>query len=249
MKSFFVNNGSVKIHVLENGVPSNDTPSLLIISGLWEPAERAIPILSEISSHVVALSLRGRGLSSTPESGYSLAAHLSDIDAVVKLCKLEKYCVLGFSRGAAYALGWSLENQQHMSGLILVDQPPIHTKLGTEQVEFWSDLEYLGVSILNFMRRTAIEGLGKEAKEVDFSSRISELNIPIAFFVGRNKEAKIPTNVSDETLQFYKQTLPSCKVIEFLKSGHMIPDEEQQKYVEEIASFINEVKCNYSSTK
>lgn len=86
MKSFFVNNGSVKIHVLEKGAPSTKTPSLLIITGIWEPAERAIPVLSGIASHVVAFSFRGRGLSSTPETGYSLENHLSDIEAVVKHC-------------------------------------------------------------------------------------------------------------------------------------------------------------------
>lgn len=241
MRSFFVNNGPVKIHVLENGVPSSKTPSLLVISGIWEPAERAISILSGISSHVVALSFRGRGLSSTPETGYGLDDHLSDIETVVNHCKLKNYCVLGFSRGGSYALAWSLENQQDMCGLIIGDQPPIHNKLSPEQVQFWSNLEYLGVPILNFMRRTAIEGLGKEAKEVDFSSKISQLKIPVTLFVGRNKEAKIPSDISDATLRLYKKEIPSFKTIEFSKSGHMIPNEEPEKYIEEIASFINKI--------
>jgi len=34
-EKFFVNNMGVKMHVLENGVPSEETPSLLIIGGLW----------------------------------------------------------------------------------------------------------------------------------------------------------------------------------------------------------------------
>ena len=55
MKSFFVHNGSAALHVLENGFSSPETPSLLVIGGLWEPAERAIPILSGLGSHTVAL--------------------------------------------------------------------------------------------------------------------------------------------------------------------------------------------------
>lgn len=243
MKSFFVHNGPVKIHVLESGIASGKTPSLLVIGGLWEPAERAIPILSGLSGHVVALSFRGRGLSSTPATGYDLADHLSDIDAVVKYCQLQNYCVLGFSRGASYALGWGLKNQQNMCGLILVDQPPIHIKPSPGYVEFWSSLVYLGIPILNFMRHTALEGLEREALEVDFSSQLSQLQIPITFFVGRNKEAKVQSEISDETLQLYTQAIPSCEVVEFLKSGHMIPDEEQQKYIAEIASFIKKREC------
>ena len=104
MRSFFVANGPVHLHVLENGIPSPNIPSLLVIGGLWEPAERAIPLLSRLTGHVVALSFRGRGLSSTPSSGYGLDEHLSDIRAVVEHCRLEHYCALGFR--AAPPMRW-----------------------------------------------------------------------------------------------------------------------------------------------
>lgn len=239
MRSFFVHNGDVKIHVLENGVPSADTPSLLVIGGLWEPAERAIPILSGLSSHVVAFSFRGRGLSSTPQNGYNLSHHLSDIGAVVEHCKLENYIVLGFSRGASYALGWSLENHRKMCGLILVDQPPIHVRPGEGSVEYWSNLVYLDVPILNFMRKTALEGLRREADEVEFSSRLKELKIPVAFFVGRNKYSNIPSDITEEIIQLYRGAIENFETVDFYNSGHMIPDNEQQKYIEEITRFID----------
>ncbi|MDQ7094026.1 alpha/beta hydrolase [Desulfosporosinus sp. PR] len=242
MKSFFVDNKTVKIHVLENGTQSSKTPSLLVIGGLWEPAERAIPVLSGLGSHVVALSLRGRGLSSTPAAGYDLDDHLSDIDTVVKHCQLQNYCVLGFSRGGAYALGWSLKNQQKMRGLIIVDQPAVHVKYNLDYVEYWSNLVYLDVPILNFMRRQALEGLASDAHDIDFSPELSKLQIPVTLFVGRNNEAKIASNISDEILKLYTKAIPSCEVVEFFQSGHMIPDEEQQKYITEIASFIRKLE-------
>jgi len=52
MKSYFVKNESVLLHVLENGTASPDIPSLLVIGGLWEPAEQAIPLLSGLSGIV-----------------------------------------------------------------------------------------------------------------------------------------------------------------------------------------------------
>jgi pimeloyl-ACP methyl ester carboxylesterase len=242
MKSFFVHNGPVKIHVLDNELPSGSVPTLLVIGGLWEPAERAMPILSGISTHVIALSLRGRGLSSTPDAGYDLADHLSDIEAVVKHCELSNYCVLGFSRGASYALGWSLEDQQHMCGLILVDQPPVHIKPGSGYVEFWSNLVYQGIPIINFMRTEALEGLRRDATEIDFSSELSKLNIPVAFFAGRNANSEIPSDITEEIIRFYKDEIPSCEIVEFLESGHMIPDDEPKKYISEITSFIERIR-------
>ena len=242
MKSVFVHNGDVAIHVLESGVPSPIMPSLLVIEGLWEPAERAIPILSALSGHVVTFSFRGRGLSSTPKTGYGLESHLSDIGAVVNHFGLKNYCVLGFSRGASYALGWTLAHQQDMCGLILVDQPPVHGKPGPGYVDFWAGLVYLDVPILNFMRRSALEGLEREAEQIDFSARLHELRIRVAFFVGRNRAAAIPSNVDDEIIAQYRKAIPSIKVVDFLKSGHMIPDEEPEKYVTQIAAFLRRLK-------
>lgn len=247
MKSYFIANGTVNLHVLENGEKTDNSPSLLVIGGLWEPAERAIPILSELSSHTVAFSFRGRGLSSTPENGYDLDDHLSDIEAVVKSCGLKDYCVLGFSRGASYALSWSLKEQHNMSGLILVDQPPLHTKPGEGYVDFWSNLVYLGVPILNFMRKSALKGLEREAVQVDFSSRLKELNLPVTFFVGKNKSSIIPSDITEEILHSYQTSIPDCKIIEFLESGHMIPDEEQKKYLDEIQMFIKKLAIGHNT--
>ncbi|OKP79980.1 hypothetical protein A3844_27635 [Paenibacillus helianthi] len=240
MKSYFVHNGAVVLHVLENGEPSSTMPSLLVIGGLWEPAERAIPLLSNLPGHTVSFSFRGRGLSSTPYGGYDLEDHLSDIAAVVTHTGIEHYCVLGYSRGASYALGWSLQNQEQIKGLILVDQPPIHRSVSPDTVDFWCGLTYQQVPILNYMRREALEGLGRDAEEMDFTSQLAQLKLPVTLFAGRNRAAEIPSDISEETLDKYKQYLSPFHVVEFLHSGHMIPDEEQQKYIAEVILFLYE---------
>lgn len=241
MRSTFVHNGSVAIHTLESGSATSGMPSLLVIGGVWEPAERAIPVLSGLSSHAIALSLRGRGLSSTPLNGYDVGSHLSDIEAVVKYYDLHDYCVLGFSRGASYALGWSLEHQREMRGLILVDQPPMYVKPNSEYVNFWSCFVYQGVPILNFMRLAALQGMARDSEDIDYSSRLSKLQITVKLFAGKNKEAKIPSDISDKDMQTYQKSIPGLEVVEFQKSGHMIPDEEQAKYIEEIQLFLRKI--------
>ncbi|AIQ57601.1 alpha/beta fold hydrolase [Paenibacillus borealis] len=240
MRSYYIPNGSLALHVLESGERSTGLPSLLVVGGLWEPAERAIPLLSYLPGHVVAFSFRGRGLSSTPASGYDLEDHMSDIEAVVNHCGLTNYMVLGFSRGAAYSLGWSLRHQEQMKGLILVDQPPIHRGMSADTVEFWSSLVYQQVPLLNYIRREALQGMGHEAREVDFSAQLPQLIIPVTLFAGRNPESMIPSDISDEVMEKYRALLPCCTVVEFTQSGHMIPDEEQQKYVTEVERCIAE---------
>lgn len=249
VKSYFVHNAEVALHVLEKGEASASAPSLLVINGLWEPAERAIPLLAGLPGHVVTFSFRGRGLSSTPERGYGLADHLGDIAAVVKHCRLEDYCVLGFSRGAAYALGWSLQNQQHMQGLLLVDQPPVHSSHSEQAVKFWSELNYAGVPILNFMRRTALEGLANEAQEIDFAPQLSQLHLPVTLFIGRNRGAAIPSDISEDDLEKYNRSICSLRIREFHESGHMIPDEEQGKYIREVSWWLGSFSDQQMSVK
>lgn len=241
MKSFQVQNDSVSLHVLEAGEPSESSPSLLIVGGIWESAERAIPLLTGVLGHAVAFSFRGRGLSSTPDVGYTLADHLADIEAVVDHCRLDDYVMLGFSRGGAYALAWSLQHQARMRGLILVDQPPVHTALSGEQVGFWRDLVYRGRRITEFMRAAAIEGLGREAREQSFGSRLGELRIPVTLFIGRASESEIGSNVSDAVLDHYLTAVPQCKTVYFRQSGHMIPDDESEKYLEEVRLALDQV--------
>jgi pimeloyl-ACP methyl ester carboxylesterase len=238
VQSVFVHNGQTCVHVLENGIRSPEVPSLLVIGGLWEPAERAIPLLSGLTGHVVALSLRGRGLSSTPATGYDLADHLSDVEAVVRHFRLTGYCVLGFSRGGSYALGWTLAHQSEMAGLVVVDQPPTHQRPGPGYVSFWSSLVYLGVPVLNFMRREALLGLEHDAVFVDFTPRLGEIRVPMVVFVGRNPQAAIPSDLPDEVLRAYVDAVPHGKVVEFTGSGHMIPDEEPARYVAEVGAFV-----------
>lgn len=125
-----------------------------------------------------------------------------------------------------------------MRGLILVDQPPVHMRPAPGYADYWANLIYRGVPVLNFMRREALDGLERDAEDVDFSSRLGELNIPVALFVGRNKGSSIPSNVEDEALELYKFKLPRLKTVEFNNSGHMIPDDERQKYVEETELFL-----------
>lgn len=238
MKSFRVQNGPVSLHVLESGEPRPHSPALLVVGGLWETAERAIPLLTGIPGHAISFSFRGRGLSSTPANGYTLTDHLTDVEAVVQHCDLDDYVVLGFSRGGAYALAWSLQHQARMRGLILVDQPPVHTAQNDEQVAFWRDLVYRGHRITEYMRAAAIEGLGREAREEDFGPRLGELRIPVTVFVGRSSESEIGSNVTDAVLDEYLTAIPRCTAVRFSQSGHMIPDDEPEKYLEEVRSAI-----------
>lgn len=112
--------------------------------------------------------------------------------------------------------------------------------MSLETLEFWSSLVYQQVPLLNYIRREALQGMGREAREVDFSAQLPQLAIPVTLFAGRNPESMIPSDISDEVMEKYRTLVPCCTVVEFTQSGHMIPDEEQAKYIAEVERCMSE---------
>ena len=244
MKNYFVNNAGNYIHVIESGERKPDSPSILIVGGIWDSAERAMPV-HKLDRHVVSFSFRGRGLSSTPETGYTLEDHLTDIEKVVEASHLEQYCIVGFSRGAAYTLGWYFKNQGNLdhlkkiAGLILVDQAPIHRQIPEKSLDFWCNMVYQGVPVKNHMRNAAFEGLSREALERDFTRDLNTIDSPVCIFYGTGTAPGMASNLPVDIRETYREQIKSIRFVEFKNSGHMIPDDEPDQYLAEIDRFVD----------
>jgi pimeloyl-ACP methyl ester carboxylesterase len=70
---------------------------------------------------VIALDLRGRGLSGKPPSGYSEEQHLRDIHHLLKDMGLEKAVLMGHSLGGYISMCLAAEHPEQVEGLILMD--------------------------------------------------------------------------------------------------------------------------------
>jgi pimeloyl-ACP methyl ester carboxylesterase len=85
LKETWINNNGVNIHVIDSNTVAKQELPLVIIPGLSESAEDYLPLMESLSPcRCVAISLRGRGKSDAPHTGYKLEDHISDIEAVVK---------------------------------------------------------------------------------------------------------------------------------------------------------------------
>lgn len=70
---------------------------------------------------LLAMDLRGRGLSDKPSTGYSIDHHLDDIAALLDDLGLERVAVMGHSLGAMIGLKLAARMPQVVERLILVD--------------------------------------------------------------------------------------------------------------------------------
>lgn len=228
----------IKIHFLEKNIFQKDKLSIVYSPGLWEPAERALPLFDGLDYHCVALSYRGRGESETPISGYDLHHHISDFKTVIDALKLEDIVIVAFSRGVGYACGYIEKYPERVKGLIIVDHSPVHLKPSEGYADFWKNLVYLGRPITEFMRPVAIEGIEKEAQMVYFWEMLAKLKIPVKVLRGVSSESKIQSDMTEEDAKNYIKYVENLELVDFKYSGHMIPDEELGKYRREVDLFI-----------
>jgi pimeloyl-ACP methyl ester carboxylesterase len=72
-------------------------------------------------NNILAMDLRGRGLSDKPASGYSLQHHIRDIVCLLDDLKQERIVLMGHSLGAFIALSFAAKYPERTEKIILMD--------------------------------------------------------------------------------------------------------------------------------
>lgn len=238
MERRVVQNGDGCIEYFVKEGPEGTFP-LVVSMGNWEPAHRSFPLLAGVNDRkCVALSYRGRGGSSTPTTGWDWRDHATDLAAVVAQEKLEKAVFLAFSKGVSYTLGYLATNPKKAAGLILIDYPAIHDPSVEGYATFWHSMVYKGIRLGDHVRYEALAGIEKESTKEDFFDLIAHLECPVRVFVGRNHQAAIPSNLTDQDLNRYRAAGKHVDVVPFLQSGHMVLDDEPDRAAEEVRRFL-----------
>jgi len=70
---------------------------------------------------IIAMDLRGRGLSEKPPAGYSIAQHCQDIRVLLENLGVGRAVIMGHSLGALIALAFAAQHPEKVESLILVD--------------------------------------------------------------------------------------------------------------------------------
>jgi pimeloyl-ACP methyl ester carboxylesterase len=108
----------ITLHVVEW---PGEEPAILAIHGSAMSAYALTALCEALTPdcRVIALDLRGHGLSDKPPGGYDLARHAADIRELIGALRLCRPILLGFSLGGAIAAAAAAEGG--VGGLILLD--------------------------------------------------------------------------------------------------------------------------------
>lgn len=110
------------IHI-QLAVWEGEGKTILCVHGLTANCRCWDLIASELSPkyHVIAMDLRGRGLSDKPDTGYSVEQHMGDIHALLEEQGIDSVTLLGHSLGAYISLAYAANYPEKVAGLILMD--------------------------------------------------------------------------------------------------------------------------------
>lgn len=217
VRSGWASNGGVRLHFLEGGGDGAPEGGVLVVPGFGElAAEYAWLIRSLAPRRVVVADLRGRGPSDVPDSGYDLADHVGDLEAVVETAGLVGFTVVAISRGVSYGLGYALRHPERVRGFLAGDYWAGHLALPAS----WPDKALggvlRGVPIPERIAPHAVRAIQHEAVERPMWDRLGELRGP--FYVVRGTRRGVL--VTDATADRYRAALSGVEIHTLEGMGH-----------------------------
>lgn len=117
----------VRMEYVEKGDP-NGLPVLFLhgVTDSWHSFERVLPLLPE-RYRAFALTARGHGDSSKPETGYRIADMSRDLEAFMDALELPRAVIVGHSMGSMVAQRFAVDHPERLSGLVLIGAfPSLH---------------------------------------------------------------------------------------------------------------------------
>jgi pimeloyl-ACP methyl ester carboxylesterase len=205
---------------------------LVVCPGLSETAEEYIDVLQAmLPRRCIVLSFRGRGKSDTPERGYNLDEHISDIESVVHHAGLKSIHLFGYSRGVAYALGFARKHKEQIKSLILGDYPPEHRAMPREWATDYINHYLITFNRIDNIRPQAVRGIQRESLHINLENRFE---IPVLVARGMLQGSLI----TDEDIARYKTMCGNLSIKEYGQSGHDIKDAEKGAFYRDIVHFL-----------
>lgn len=234
--SKYVNNKDVRIHYYDSLEKSDEklTP-LIVCPGLSETAEEYLDLLEAVfPRRCILLSFRGRGGSDTPESGYNLEEHVSDIESVVRDSGIESFHLFGYSRGVAYALGYARKYKEQIKSLILGDYPPEHRAMPKDWPDDYINNYLIPDNRAHLIRPAAVMGIQRESTPINLESFL-----PMDVLLARGKLED--SLVSDSDLNRYQNICVNLSIKEYPHSGHALKGVDRLSFYNDIVHFLDRV--------
>jgi pimeloyl-ACP methyl ester carboxylesterase len=217
-------NNQVRLHYLDGHADGPTGLSIVIVPGLAESAEDYAELMRRLAPRrCVTISLRGRGRSDTPASGYTLDDHADDVLAVVRHLGLPRLVFVAFSRGVPYAIRCAARHPERVAGLALGDYAAIHTRLPQEWVPWFLAGSWRGTAVVERVPEAVVHAIQRESVQVPLWDQLRSIDCPVLVVGGRKDGVLTPEDV----VQYRHAGVADLRIAWLEDAGHdlLAPDE------------------------
>lgn len=260
----------VVISYLEAGTPAG-TPIILLhgLADSWRIFELLIPYLPK-SFHVYALSQRGHGNSSCPDSGYATKDFEEDLLSFMNALNVEKAVILGASSGGFPARSFAIRHPERTLALVLLGSPATLQGIPAVQ-EIWDSaiskltdpvdrkfVENFAVGLLStpvtqqFLEMMLQENLKVPARvwrektegilKEEFPGELNKISSPTLIIWG--DQDNLLTRRSQEEMA---EVISGSKLVVHENAGHLLYCEDPKGVASDIAVYLEEIQKNVTS--
>lgn len=204
-------NGDVTISYISVNSHLGGTPIIIIPGAINSADEVYSSLQGHLDQYHIIISLRGRGESSSPETGYSLSDQASDINAVIENENLQSVVIFGHSLGSTIGIKAASIIPDKVKGFLMGDFPPFYPPYSEQWAERVMSLgEGLDIT------ETAIIGIANDAEYADVSKELNKLQCKILAIRASDESTLLRPGDAEKL----KEICPNCEVTVLEESGH-----------------------------
>jgi pimeloyl-ACP methyl ester carboxylesterase len=229
LKEGWADNNGVQLHYIQSHLPDPRGIPLAFIPGGLGAADDYIMDFPRLAPRpCLALSLRGQGQSSAPNSGYTFADFVSDVETVLDQGGLRRFCLMGYSMAAPLAIEYTARHPDRAVGLIIGDYPARYPRLPDN----WP--QRAQVAFGSRVAGHVLEAMQQESAEINLWPRLADIPCPVLVLYGGRPGALLRAN----DVARYRASLARSQIVEFPNSDHQLWQPDYDTFIETIQAYL-----------
>ncbi len=224
-----------RIHYLDNAPVDEVGLPILFAPGLSDVAEEYVELLEYFAPRrVLAVEIRGRGRSEAPASGYALADHVSDLEAVLDQEELERFHLMTFSRGTSWSLQLAVAAARRVASVSVGDYRAAEVALPGDFADQQLRTRFRGRPMRERIPRHVLEQIAAESKDRALWDELAGLPCPL--LVARPGGAG--GVLTDDLVARYREARPDVEVVTVPDAPHDVFRPDRLYYPRAVAGFL-----------
>ena len=208
---------------------------ILFSPGLSDFADEYVEMLEFFEPRrVLVVEVRGRGGSEAPAAGYSVADHVTDLEAVLTAESVEQFHLMTFSRGTSWGLQLAIGQPERVASISIGDYRAGEIGLPGDFADMQYATRFRGRPISERIPRHVLEQLAAQSKARELWDDLARLTCPLLVAQPGGTGGLL----DDDLLAKYRGARPDVEVVVVPDAPHDVFRPDRLFYPKAVVDFL-----------